>query len=213
MTEDWRLRIELREEGHARALVDRLEALEIDHDLSTAFHDRVMVSHHGAEVLAFAGNRAQAEAARKVIEALAERHGWHLESDLMRWDDAAAKFVDARERLDSRTESNTHEEIVREERASSLTHGYPEWEVKVVCPTHHDVIELAHRLTAEGIPVAHRWRYLVLGALDEDSGQQLAARVQREAPAGTVTSVEASRQAVLAQMPPNPFASFGGLGG
>ncbi len=45
----------------------------------------------------------------------------------------------------------------------------------------------------------------------ERHGAEVAARIRNEAPQGTVTSVQASPQAVLAGRPRNPFALFGGL--
>jgi len=38
VSDEWRLRIDVHEEGHARALIDRLEAAELKHDLGSAFH-------------------------------------------------------------------------------------------------------------------------------------------------------------------------------
>jgi len=214
MSDSWRLTVDLREEGHARALVDRLEAVELEHDLSSSFHDRVFVNRQGAEVRAYAGDHAQAGKAEELIQSLAAKHGWHLETKLSVWDEVQAEWIegshgpshDARHR-------EQHAKIIADERAASLAHGYPEWEVKVECPSHHEVLALAKQLTSEKIPNAHRWRYLVVGALDEDSGEKLAERVRREAPAGTTTIVQASPQAVLAGRPANPFAVFGGLAG
>jgi hypothetical protein len=44
MNDDWRLQVDPQDPGHGRALTERLEARELEHDLSNAFHDRVVVS-------------------------------------------------------------------------------------------------------------------------------------------------------------------------
>ncbi len=36
----------------------------------------------------------------------------------------------------------------------------------------HTAGELADRLREEGIPIVHRWSYVLVGALDEDSGRR-----------------------------------------
>ena len=58
-----------------------------------------------------------------------------------------------------------------------------------------------------------RWKYLVLGATDEESGRELAKRLEEEAPAGSVVTLETNEKVVYEDRPSNPFAIFGGLGG
>ena len=68
-------------------------------------------------------------------------------------------------------------------------------------------------LRAEGLPAVRRWKYLVVGATDEDSAKALATRLEGEAPAGSKVTVEGSGQVAYDERPANPFAMFGGLGG
>lgn len=88
-----------------------------------------------------------------------------------------------------------------------------EWEVRVECDSHHDTVELAERLAAEGIPSVRRWRFLLVGAADEDTAQALAERLRAQAPEGSTVIAEATYDAVAETVMPNPFAIFGGLGG
>lgn len=214
MSENWRLAIDVHEEGHARALVDRLEAVELEHDLASSFHDRVFLVRNGAEVLAYAADQTQAGKVSELVTSLAAKHGWELETKLFEWDEGKVEWIEtSKELAHDAPHLAAHSKVIAAERASSLAHGYPDWEVKVECPSHHDVLALVEQLTKENIPTAHRWRYLVIGANDEDSGEQLAARVRKEAPEGTTTTVQGSRQATLADRPANPFAVFGGMGG
>ena len=69
MNDDWRVQVDFRAEGLADALHDHLDAAELEHDLSNAFHDRVIVSRSGTTIFLYAGDREQAEKARAVVEA------------------------------------------------------------------------------------------------------------------------------------------------
>jgi hypothetical protein len=68
-------------------------------------------------------------------------------------------------------------------------------------------------LTAEGVPNVRRWKYLLIGAADEDSANALAERLRREAGPNATVTAEGSGQAAYEERPPNPFAYLGGLGG
>ena len=102
------------------------------------------------------------------------------------------------ERWDDEPKQETWEEEVLEE-------GYSPWEVRVELASHEEAEKLADELEQERLPVARRWRYLVVGAPSEAEAQALATRLH-----GTV---EAGGEVVYEAMPHNPFAIFGGLGG
>lgn len=215
MNDDWRLRIDLREPGLARRLGELLEAEEIEHDLERAFHDRVVVSVDGTEVFCYAGSRPQAERAEQLVRRLAADHGWTLEVELSHWHPVAERWEDP----DAPTPGGAadagaeHDERVADERAESERQGYPELEVRVQCASRAQAADLARRLADEGIPHLHRFRYVLVGATDEDSAAALAQRLREEAPAGTTVSVEANRRAVYDNRLWSPFAVLGGLGG
>ncbi len=83
------------------------------------------------------------------------------------------------------------------------------------CQSHDEARALAERLESEGIPTAHRWQFVVVGAPDEDSAGKLADRIRAEAPAGCSVEVggsiaEVAQDAPFAT-PFSPFAVFGGL--
>jgi hypothetical protein len=218
MNDEWRLRIELQEESHARGLIEKLhEAIELEHDIASAFHDRVIVSRDGPVVFCYAETRAQAEAAARLIGSLAEQHGWHLHSELKHWHPSAEDWEDPDKPLPSEDakRSAEHAAMIEREREQTARLGYAEWEVRVQCASHHDAAALSQRLRGEGVPHVHRWRYLLVGAQDEDSAHELARRIERQAPAGSTISVEGAARAAFALSgnATNPFAVLGGLGG
>jgi hypothetical protein len=76
-----------------------------------------------------------------------------------------------------------HQRLVDTETQDSLAAGQAGWEVRVELPSHHQAVELAERLQAEGRPVIRRWKYLVLGANNEDDASALAEAIGQEIPA------------------------------
>jgi hypothetical protein len=215
VNDDWRLQIDLREPGHAVPLAKNLEAHEPEHGLSDAFHDRVVVSRDGDRVFLYAGSREQVEAARKLVLNLAERHGWNLSADLKRWHPTAEEWEEPDKPLpdDDAAKLAEHEELIAAERRKTEERGHPELEVRIDLPSHHDAHRFAEQLRSEGLPVVHRWRYVLLGAADEDQAKALAERIRAEAPAGSKVCVEGTWQAAYAERAPSPFAVLGGLGG
>jgi hypothetical protein len=219
MNDDWRLRVELADDGMARELTDRLEGFDLTHEIGTSFGDRVIVSRDGSEVFCYSANRDQAEAARKAIESVAAQHGWSPAFELRRWHPSAGEWEDPDAPLPgSPTETAAERaELMQREREESAAQGYPEFEVRVRCATREDAMRLAERLRSEGLQMVQRGEFLVLGVADEDDAKALAERVRLEAPPGSDVVAEGSVAEVVAEAPfatPfNPFAVFGGLSG
>lgn len=194
MADDYRIRIEVDEEG-GRGFLERLgvglgdEATELVRDLESR---RLVVSQDGEEVFVYAGTRQEAERARSVVQAeLRDNETAAVTGPVERW-------LDEEERWDDEPPSETWEE-------EELERGYAPWEVRVSCRSHAEARSLADRLEAEGYSVERRWQYLIVGAASKEDAEALAARVHGEA--------EPGGQAVWETVPGNPFAVFGGLGG
>ncbi len=216
MSDDWRLRVGLVDEGAARALTERLDAERLSEDVTTAFGDQLIVSGDGADVLVYAGQRAQADMAADKIRTIAAEHGWQVELELMRWHPDSEEWEDADKPLPATDAERAaeHAERVAREREESAERGYAEYEVKVHCSSHRDTVKLAQRLHDEGLPIVRRWKYLLVGASDEDAANALAERLRAEAPAGATVTAEVSQRAAWDDDPGRgSFAMFGGLGG
>jgi hypothetical protein len=215
MNDDWRVRIDLHEDGLAHQLTEQLDADELEHDLQQSFRDRVVVSVDGPVVFCYTGSREQAERVRELVGQLAQRHGWTIDVELARWHPVSEEWEspDAPRPASAADIEEEHEQRVEDEREESTEQGYPEFEVRVQCRTRHDAAELSRRLDSERIPHLHRWSYVLIGASDEDSAQALAERLRSEAPPGSDVVVERNRRSVYEHRPFNPFTLLGGLGG
>ena len=192
--DDWRIRIELENE-HAGGFLDRLgldlgsKARALAEDLEA---ERLAVSRDDDTIFVYASSGLQAEKARQVVET--ELQEAKIEPRVFR----VEHWLADEERWDDEPKQETWEEEVLEE-------GYSPWEVRVELASHEEAEKLADELEQERLPVARRWRYLVVGAPSEAEAQALATRLH-----GTV---EAGGEVVYEAMPHNPFAIFGGLGG
>ncbi len=215
MNDDWRLQVDLDDPSLFEPVVERLEARELEDNLSDAFHDRIIVSRNDTRIFLYAGSREQIEQARALLVSLDEKHEWSLVIDLKRWHPEADSWRDPDEALPETAQAKEieHQAVIAAERKRVEEQGYPEFEVRVDLPSRHEALQFAERLREEGLPTVHRWKFLLIGATDEDAAKALAERIRSEAPSGSRVSVEGTLRAVYAERPPNPFAVLGGLGG
>lgn len=214
MNDDWRLQIDFRDDGPADALHDRLDAKHLEHDLSEAFHDRVIVSRNGTTIFLYAGDREQAEKARDLVIRLTREDGEEVAIDFKRWHPLSLEWEPADEPLpeDAAEMAAEHQERVAKERRESEEQGYPEYEVQIELPSREEADEMADRLRSEGLPTVRRWRVVLVGASDLDTAEALAGRIRGEVPSGTPVAVAATLKEAEDDLP-RPFAFLGGLAG
>ncbi len=194
MKDDFRIKVEIDPE-HAGGILETLglelndEAGELARELEKR---RLAVSRDGDELFVYAASRAEAEAARSIVQAqLRDLEVAAVTGPVERW-------LDEQERWDDEPGEETWEE-------EAVDRGIAPWEVRVELPSHAEARDLAERLEQEGYPVERRWRYLIAGAASREDADALAARVHGE--------VEPGSGLVWETIPGNPFAVFGGMGG
>lgn len=214
MNDDWRVQVTCPTTAIAANLNELLRAGDFQHDLQDAAGERVIVSLDGEELFLYAGTRAQAERAAETVKSLVAPSGANVRTELRRWHPVSEEWIDADLPLPESEAALAaeHAEMIARERAEQSELDYAEWEVRVSTDSHRETVELAERLRQEGIASLRRWRYLLVGAADEDAARALAERIRTVAGIGAKIEVEASSAAVEAQTPNNPFAVFGGLG-
>ena len=195
MRDDWRIRIELPEEAQAESILGRLgldlgsdEAKRLAQELEGR---RLAVSQDGNELFVYASSPAEAEGARKIVEAELAEEGIEARTS------AVERWLHDEERWTGEPPQETWEE-------EEVERGYAPWEVRVERKTHAEARELADELEGEGYDVVRRWRYLIVGTASEEDARHLAQRVHGE--------VEPGGELVWEVTPQNLFAVFGGLG-
>ncbi|MBV8712907.1 MAG: hypothetical protein JOY56_14060, partial [Solirubrobacterales bacterium] len=139
-----------------------------------------------------------------------------VELELKRWHPEAEEWEDPEKPLPTSDAERAaeHARLIERERDETAERGYAEYEVKVHCSSHRDTVKLADWLREEGLPIAQRWKYLLVGASDEDAANALAERLRAEAPPGATVTAEVSQRVAWDDDPGRgSFAMFGGLGG
>lgn len=214
MNDDWRVRVELHDDGFAHRLGETLAAEELEHDLERSFNDRVVVSREGRQLFLYAADREQAERAQRLVVRVATERDWQVESELRHWHPVSEVWEDPDnpEADDARRRAAEGEIRNAGERRDSAEQGYPDMEVRVTCDSRREAGALSQRLRDEGIVNIHRWDWVLIGANDEDDANALAQRLRGELPDARI-SVETNMRKLRDNLPGNPFAFLGGLAG
>ena len=214
MNDDWRVQVTCPTTATAANLSELLRAGDFQHGLQDAAGERVVVSVDGHELFLYAGTRTQAERAIEAVKSLITSSGVTVRTELRRWHPVSEQWIDADLPLpDSESAiAAEHAEMIAAEREEQTTLNYAEWEVRVSTESHRETLELADKLRQDGIPSLRRWRFLLVGAADEDTAKALSDRIRAVAAPSAKVEVEASYKAVEAEVGTNPFAIFGGLG-
>jgi hypothetical protein len=190
--DDWRLRIELGEQG-AAGLLERLHLWRSDAgDLARELEDsRLAVTHDDGTVFVYASTSLELERARAVI---ANELG---DLGLTPKRTTTEHWLGGEERWDDDAPGPSVDEQI-------LAEGHAPWEVRIQASDRRAARELADRLETEGYGVVRRWTYVIAGCSSRAEAQALAARLHGE--------VEPGGELVWETTPGNPFAVVGGLG-
>jgi hypothetical protein len=181
---------------HDEADVERAVAALREHvvpgDVRHQLGNRVAVSEDGLNVFLYAGTEDAAREADGIAREVMADLQLSAEFAIDRWHPIEEEWEDAGVPLPETAAQRQaeHERLVAEETRESVAAGEPEWEVRIEASSHRDAVKLAERLRAEGRPVTRRWKFLLLGANNEDDARALAETIKKEVPA--TASVEAN---------------------
>jgi hypothetical protein len=215
VSEDWRVTVDLTDESTRGRVLSALEVAERDEGAATGA-GRIAVSGGDGHIFLYADTAAGAHEGERTLALVLGRLGLTATTRLERWHPAEDAWEDADVPLPS-TPAALEAERQRLEQAEaqeSKASGLAAWELRIELPSHAEALQFARRLAGEGYThVVRRWRYLLVGTVDSDDANALAARLRGELPPGSTIHVEPAGGAVWQLMPENPFAVFGGLGG
>jgi hypothetical protein len=212
VAEDWRLEIDFDDEQHGERLSEALLESTLERDVHQRLGERIVVSADRGRVFLYADTEGAARAAERVVSSLAAEHDWSTTLALTRWHPEAEEWQPADRPLPQTPEERVaeHARLLEQERRDTSDERLAEWEVRVAAPSLRAAFALAKRLDGEGVPHVRRWRYVFVGATDEDAANAWAERLRGEAPAGSEVSVEATFASVERN---NPFAVLGRYSG
>jgi hypothetical protein len=205
--EDFRVEVELDDEEYGFSLWERMRALHLDDEVRHRLGDRVVVTRDGSRLFLYAPDERRAREARKVVQQVVDEDALSAEIRVTRWHPVEEEWEDISVPLPRTSDEARaeYENRVGAELEEAEEEGEFDWLAVAHLSSRHDASALAERLELEGLSVAHRSRYVVVGALTEGDAEALAERLRGESPDGTEVSIEAN----LNDVPAGPFQFIG----
>jgi hypothetical protein len=222
--DDWRVTVTLPAEEHSGKLAASLAETSVEDDARAALGDRVVVGggDDPGVVFLYTGSVEAAREAENVVRRLVAEHGVEAEYAIHRWHPEEERWEPAETALPATGAQHEaeHERLEEDETAESEQLGEALWEVRIEFDSHGDAVEMADRIESEAddllagytVAVVRHWRYLLIGADNEDQAHEIAEAVRDELPPGAELKVEPSGALVWQTVKPSPFAVLGGLG-
>ena len=200
---DWRVTISLADPSLLERAQDSFSGHEVDQDVRRQLGRSIAVGAGDSQIFLYAGTELAARDAERVAREVLARQGIKAEFALHRWHPIEEEWETpdvAMPRTDAERQAE-HERLEDAETAESVATGVAQWEARVEFPSHHEAVALADKLRSEGRTVIRRWRFLVVGANNEDDARELAEQIKREAPPDALVQAEHSG----ARLPFIPF--------
>jgi hypothetical protein len=216
MNDDWRLQINLDDDGASGKVADLIRSNELENEFQHDLENAVIVSHEGETIFLYAETREPLDFVAGKVRGFLDEKGWKGELELRHWHKEAEDWEDPdiAEPTTAAEKETEHERLMRtEDEETAARGGRAEFEVSAKFPTSHEAHEFAEKLKAEGYKPVRRFHYLVVGANDEDEAKELADRIRAEAPSDAEVKAEYSLNQLWRERPTNPFFWLGGLGG
>jgi hypothetical protein len=86
MADDWRVEVELTDEGHGLTVGERLRSLDLDDEARERLGGRVVVTREGSKMFLYAGSEEAVREAEKIIAELVAEDGLDAHTEVTRWD-------------------------------------------------------------------------------------------------------------------------------
>jgi hypothetical protein len=187
--DEFQVEVELDDDAHGYPLRERLRARDLDDEARRRLGRDIMVTRDGSRIFLYTGTEEQAREAERTVRELVEADELTADIAVTRWHPVEEAWKDAALPLPATPDEERAEYAAREAaeaEEASAQHEY-DWHVLVRLPRRDDARTLAERLVGEGLPVARRWRYVVVGALTEERAEEIADRLRAEAPEADVS--------------------------
>jgi hypothetical protein len=191
---DWRVTISLTDPAHLERARRSFSEHAVEEDVRRQLGRSIALGAGDSQIFLYAGTENAARDAERVARSVLAQQGIEAEFALHRWHpieedwespDVAMPQTEAERQAE-------HQRLEDAETAESLATGTAQWEARVEFPSHHEAVALASKLRGEGRTVVRRWRFLVVGANNEDDARALAEQIKQEAPPDATVRAEHS---------------------
>jgi hypothetical protein len=189
---DWRVTISLADQAHAEQARRSFSEHEVEEDVHLRLGRNIAVGAGDSQIFLYAGTENAARQAEQVARDVLADQGIEAEFALHRWHPIEEEWESpdvAMPRTEAERQAE-HQRLEAAETAESLATGAAQWQARVELPSHRDAVALAAKLDSAGRTVVRRWKFLVVGANNEDDARALADQIRGEAPAGATVSAE-----------------------
>jgi hypothetical protein len=94
MSDEWRVEVELSEEGHGMTLGDRLRSVDLDDAAKERLGGRLIVTREGARMFIYTGSEEAAREAERVVSELTTAEGLDAKTQVTHWDPGDHEWED-----------------------------------------------------------------------------------------------------------------------
>ena len=190
-SDDWRVTISV---GDAQAgQAQQSSSLrQVEEDIRGQVGRGIAVGAGEAQIFLYADTETAAGDAERIARDVLAGHGMTAESAVHRWHPIEEQWEtpDVPMPQTKAEREAEHQRLVADEAAESRASGVPRWEVRAELGSHRQAVALARQLESDGRAVVRRWKFLIVGAGDEDEARELAGHIRQEAPPGAAVTVE-----------------------
>jgi hypothetical protein len=185
-SDDWRVTISVSSAQQSISLN------QVEDDIRRQVGRGIAVSVGDGQIFLYAGTATAAGDAERIARDVLTGHGMTAESAVHRWHPIEEQWEapDVPMPQTKAEREAEHQRLVDAEAAESQATGVDQWEVRADLGSHHQAVALARMLEGEGRAVVRRWKFLIVGASDQDEARELAGHIRQEAPPGAAVSVE-----------------------
>ena len=185
-SDDWRVTISVSPAQQSTSL------RQLEDDIRRQVGRGIAVGAGDAQIFLYADTETAAGDAERIARDVLAGHGMMAETAVHRWHPIEERWETPDVPMpQTKAERETeHQRLVADEAAESRASGVPRWEVRAELGSHRQAVALARQLEGEGRTVVRRWKFLIVGASDEDEARELAGHIRQEAPPDATVMVE-----------------------
>lgn len=189
---DWRVTISLSDQVNVEQARQSFSEQEVEQDVRRRLGHNIVIGSGDSQIFLYAGTEVAATEAERTarevlgqlgIEAEFAIHRWHPIEEEWQSPDVAMPQTEAEREAE-------HQRLEAAETVESVDFGSALFQVRTELPSHREAVALAHKLQGEGYPVVRRWKFLIVGANNDDDARALAEHIKQEAPADAQVTAE-----------------------
>jgi len=185
-SDDWRVTLSVSPAEQSSALG------QVEDEIRRQVGRGIAVGAGDAQIYLYADTQTAAGDAERIARDVLAGHGMTAETAVHRWHPIEERWETSDVPLpQTKAEREAeHQRLVDDEAADAQATGLDQWDVRADLGSHRQAVALARKLEGEGRAVVRRWKFLIVGAADEDEARELAGQIRQEAPPGATVTVE-----------------------